>query len=165
MQKKAKILIWVTISALFVFFGGGAIFKFNDDANYKTGVQAVTAEITDATRTSRWRRFHKTVRYKFTYEFAAGGKTYTDTFETGEKGSVTFLEKPQVEVVYKIADPTVHKLKTSIGESQTVGDIAWSLAKALMIALVVGYLLGYMIASKLGWIIDDEEKDSDASPK
>lgn len=157
MQKKAKRLILAIIFALFAFFSGGVISTSNENALFKTGVQTVKAEIIEATKTSRWRHFHKTVRYHFTYVFSVQGKVIKDTFETGEDGGKIYIDTPEVDVVYKIDDPSKHRLKSAIGEVKTLSGMAWSLTKAFIWSLILGYFLGYIIASKLGWIQDDDE--------
>lgn len=147
---------------LFVLiFGGFSIASVNSyllDTKIMSDPAFTQAVIDKAEKITKRKHGVERISYKIHFNFTVDNQTIqgTETFSETKGGQA--LEKGYLDIAYNKSSPGNYKLKSTLNESNSIGELLWTLLKLAGLSVILAPVAGFILAYKLGWTKKKENK-------
>ncbi len=152
MNTKAKVLTAIIFITICGVFGVDSIDSYRLDRAIAQDPAYVQASIDDYEVITKRKKGIERISYRLFWHFDSAGQPISGNDKFNEESGARLIEQGYVEIAYNRSAPAYHKLKSAFKSDNNLAQLAWRLAKVVMIALVGALLIGYILAWKFGWV-------------
>jgi len=153
-------LVWPAYLAGIVFTAYSGVSMYLTASSIMEDHTVIEAPIELVSTTSRTKRGHTSITYKFIYSYTVDGNEYSAPYSAVNEHGERFLEEQVITLAYSNADPArAGALHVLVRRSSLWGMIKGFLFFSLVLSVVALFVYGWSVAGR-----QDEDPGEDVDP-